>query len=538
MTRPSPQLLKNCLMTIQKAKFKPDTSLKSQFIFPTEITQFSIKSPNKSNANSLWSIIGPGKSKLLKIIAGEYIAHPPLSRIYYDNSKIKFLNFRENSGLDKVHMSARYEAYSYKGVLEMSDDTNSVFNYITGLNNYNTMHKQEDISREFVDQLLKLFNLDHLQKKWIQSLSNGQLRRARLVKALMDRPNILLIDDPFLGLDPKNTTTVSEALYRVAKELNISIVLGLRVQDDIPDWINSIAYVDNEFGVKVCGLKEEVFDDYQKEIKLIQQEHLQHESIHHQHTKLVPITQEEEQYQSPIHIEFNNASIIYKGLIIFQNFNWKIPKGSKWRILGDNGTGKTTLLSIITGDHPQSWRSVISIDGKLRKTGNGISIFDVNNKIGISSPELHSLVPQHTRTMNEIIYNGLVKDIGNSNFMYKRNPKNHPIPPKSQAILDQFKQQLDQYGDELFINLSMTNQKLCLFLRAIIKQPEILILDEAFSCMEDEKVMIQCHKIIEHQLNDMTVLTIGHLDWEIPNCQYLLQLTGDNDRSYRVYKYA
>ena len=94
-------------------------------------------------------------------------------------------------------------------------------------------------------------------------------------------------------------------------------------------------------------------------------------------------------------------------------------KGSKWRILGDNGTGKTTLLSIITADHPQSWKSVIKVNGILRKTGSGVTFFDINNKIGISSPELHALVPQHNKTMKDIIYNGLVKNVGNSNFISK-----------------------------------------------------------------------------------------------------------------------
>ena len=70
---------------------------------------------------------------------------------------------------------------------------------------------------------------------------------------------------------------------------------------------------------------------------------------------------------------------------------------------------KTTLLSIITADHPQSWKSVIKVNGILRKTGSGVTFFDINNKIGISSPELHALVPQHNKTMKDIIYNGLVK---------------------------------------------------------------------------------------------------------------------------------
>ncbi|RLV94816.1 putative ABC transporter ATP-binding protein [Spathaspora sp. JA1] len=523
-------LLKNCLLTIQNAKFRRDTLLKSPFIFQNSIEDFKIYQPNVPNSTSLWTITGPNKTNFLKVLAGDFISHPPLSRKYPLSSKIQFLNFRDNSGLDKVHMSARYETYSYRGQMDVSDDVNSVVNYITGLNNYNV--KDKDVSKQYVELLLELFNLNHLQNKWINSLSNGQLRRARIAKSLIEKPELLIIDDPFLGLDPTNTLSVSQALSDVSETLNISVVLGLRVQDDIPSWINSLAYVD-ETGVKVSGLISDVSTEYHKHAGKLENIHHEHEKFHLVKPQYQPITNQD--LQPPIHIEFNNAAVSYKGLVILQDFNWKIPQGSKWRILGNNGTGKTTILSLINGDHPQSWKSVISVNGKLRKTGCGVGFFDVNNSIGISSPELHALVPQHTRTMLDIIYNGLVKDVGNSNFAYRGKPEN--IPTESQRYLEVFQDRLTKYGNTKFIDLSMTDQKLALFLRAIIKQPKLLILDEAFSCMEDEEVMMKCHDIIENDLNSTTtVLTIGHLDWEIPKCDYMIKLHGDEKRSYSIYK--
>ena len=77
----------------------------------------------------------------------------------------------------------------------MLDDVNSVYNYVTGLNNYNTQHTS--ISQEFVNELLDYFKLQHLKHKWINSLSNGQLRRARIAKSLINKPKLLIIDDPF-----------------------------------------------------------------------------------------------------------------------------------------------------------------------------------------------------------------------------------------------------------------------------------------------------------------------------------------------------
>ncbi|KAF6069574.1 ABC transporter family protein [Candida albicans] len=493
--------LKKCLVSFQNAKFKKDTLSKTPYIYPNPISNINIYPANVQNGSSMWAVTGNSKTTMLKIIAGEYISYPPLSRQYpliNDRpTQLQFLNFRDGSGLDKVHMSARYETYSYKGVLEMSDDHTS-------------------ISKEFVNELLDYFKLQHLKHKWINSLSNGQLRRARIAKSLINKPKLLIIDDPFLGLDPINTQGVSEALKTVSEELDTSIVLGLRVQDDIPDWINSLCYVD-ESGVKLSGNKSEILNEYNELVSQITTTHKSHVS------------------QNDIHIEFQNASVTYKQLVIFDDFNWKIPRGSKWRILGDNGTGKTTLLSIITADHPQSWKSVIKVNGILRKTGSGVTFFDINNKIGISSPELHALVPQHNKTMKDIIYNGLVKNVGNSNFYFKGDPNN--ITAGGQKYLQYFADRIDKYGDTIFNELSLTDQKLALFLRAIIKEPELLILDEAFSCMDDENVMIKCHELIEKELNDTTVISIGHLEWELCKYDYMIQLINDNNgRDYKTFK--
>ena len=532
-----------CLLRIKDGLFKNSgkkTLDLKDYVFRKPIENFEIYRLNNENKPSLWSITGPAKSQFLGVVSGKYIPYPPLSRTYpfmldsYKYDQVQFLNFKEASGLDKVHLSARYESYSYKGSLEMSDDVNSVRNYITGANNYNS-NTTSGVKEDFVNQLLDLFNLNHLSNKWINSLSNGQLRRARLAKALINKPSLFIIDDPFLGLDPQATKLVSNSLHRVSQDLETSVVLGLRVQDDIPEWLTHVGYVTTEDGLKMSGTKEDMLPLLEQELKSATSIHHQHE-IKSKNKKSTPISNETlcASGETP-HIEFRNASVVYKDLPIFTNFDWKILRGSKWRILGDNGTGKTTLLSLITADHPQSWKSVLSIDGVLRKTGNGVSFFDVNNKIGISSPELHALVPGN-KTMMQIILNGLVPNVANSNFTFIA-PK-ELLTPHAHTLLAKFDDILAVHANDNFSELSITNQKLTLFLRAVIKNPEILILDEAFSCMDEEQIMIRCHDIVENDLKETTVLAIAHIDWEIPSCDYLLKLHGDELRSYEILKYS
>ena len=64
-------------------------------------------------------------------------------------------------------------------------------------------------------------------------LSNGQLRRARFAQALVKRPQVLIVDDPFLGLDPEAATMISNILREMSNTGNKgrwpeTIVVGLR----------------------------------------------------------------------------------------------------------------------------------------------------------------------------------------------------------------------------------------------------------------------------------------------------------------------
>lgn len=505
--------LRQCLVKLRDAKFAP--TYKGSTIYANPIN-FRIDSPASGANTSWWAVTGPQKTSFLKVLSGSYICSPPASREFPNNSyeHIKLLNFAEQLGLDQVHMAARYESFLSKGELEMTDDVNSVRNYVSGDNNYNSITKGQ-IDPDFLAHLMKLFNLEHLQNKWINALSNGQMRRARIAKALVARPKLLVVDDPFLGLDPRATVRVLELLAKVASELEIAVVLGLRTHDEIPQWIQQKTYIDD------LGRNDTAAE-------------VQHDEQFRVNRPETMIGMAVEELPRDSHIVFDNAQVIYRGLPVLKNFSLRIPRGLKWRVLGDNGTGKTTILLIITADHPQLWRLVISIDGVLRRLGLGVNVFDVNNRIGISSPELHAVVPRHQRTMKQIIRNGLVPDIGNSNFAYKG--ERYDYTEWAQSILARFNDRLEAVGDHKFADLSVSDQKLTLFLRAILKNPEILILDEAFSCMDNMDVMSRCHDIVAKDLPDTTVLSIGHLDWELAHYDFMVHLLGNDAREYKLYR--
>lgn len=522
----------NVILRLLNAFFRLANSFSAtrKHIFSNPIADFEVTSPKYGVG--FWGVLGPEKSKFLEIAASKHIAEPGLSRTYPNFSnvscEIQHLSFNENSGLEKVHLSARYESYSYKGKLEASDDVNSVRNYITGANNYNqnTENVASDVT---VEKVLSLFDLQHLRMKWVNSLSNGQMRRARIAKALVTQPRLLVIDDPFLGLDPKATLSVSKSLEQFARETNLSIIIGLRAQDEVPSWIDHLAYVD-ETGIVILGEKNSTIET----IRSIREEQSNFLTKIPSLLQLLKSNSQELLTSDPI-IEFDNASVVYKGKPILKEFNWRIERGSKWRILGDNGTGKTTILSLITADHPQSWKSVIKINGVLRKSGSGISYFDINNRIGITSPEIHALVPP-TMLMLSVILNGLVLNVGNANFEFRYKSGEASLEDIPETMLREFREYLEECSSTSFRSLTISQQKLALFLRAAIKKPELLILDEAFSCMDDNNLVSKCHNYVQHSIPSVTVLSIGHIDWEVPITDFTLQLLGGEECGYLLHK--
>lgn len=465
-----------------------------------------------------WAVVGDSKLDFMQVLAGKYMASPAGSRTYpallkesWPTSVIELLQFTNNSygkAADGVgnggftHLGARYETFKD---LEIDINTRD---FICDLS-YNSSHA---VDKERFEKLLDLLLLRGLDDKFINGLSNGQFRRARIAKALYKQTKLLLFDDPFLGLDPTLTLTVSQVLKDYSHER--SIVLGLRVQDPIPDWVDHVAIVDSE-GLVSKGTRAEV------QLKL---DELLAE--HHAEQKRKKLVLEQRQLQAldkfeqrqksnksrhEIMIEFDHVNVQYNEKAIIKDLNWKVYHGEKWHIRGNNGTGKTTILALIMMDHPQSWNSNISLFNVRRKAGK-TNYFDNNADIGFTSPELHALFPRN-RTVFETIGNGF--DVGN--YL----PPTNLSSEQNSAIMRLIKgANLDK--DTKFKDLSISDQKVVLFLRAIVKTPKILILDEAFSAMTDDAIE-DCKQIVDNWTHGC-ILVVGHVDSEIPKCDKYLRL--------------
>lgn len=261
--------------------------------------------------------------------------------------------------------------------------------------------------------------------------------------------------------------TLSTLLSNVAQASSPRILLALREQDHIPSFVTHILQINQSNEILHNGPRT---------------------SSHTTAVDTPPpdnvlskiISRNVKPSKSPALAELKDVSINYWGKPVLRNVNWTVREGDHWLLLGPNGSGKTTLLSLLTGDNPKSFSQNITLFGRRRGTGE--TIFDIQAKIGHVSPELHYHFPAH-RTAKDAILSGFGGTFAPPERLTPEQEK-HYI-----ALLEFFK---DVFPEELhstrFRELSTSHQRLVLLMRAFVKKPPLLILDEPYQGMDDAMV--------------------------------------------------
>lgn len=321
----------------------------------------------------------------------------------------------------------------------------------------------EDHARQ--QQLIDAFKFSYSLERSFRKLSTGETRKVLIIKALTCNADLLVLDEPFEGLDIESVTLLSDILDDLAKETPTVFVLNRF--DEIPDYVTHIAYT-NEARLehRIARSDEEALADL-------------HQLLHLQTTDLSipprdPFDKAPELADSDPLFKVNNARIAYGEKVIFENLDWKIDPGQHWQVTGPNGSGKTCLLNLITGDHPQCYVNDIFVFGMQR--GNGESIWDIKQHIGYVSSALQWEYKVSVSVRNAII-SGFYDSIG----LYQKYTDHQK---------DLANQWLDLMGmseraNAPFSQLSFGDQRLVLIARAMVKHPPLLILDEPCLGLDD-----------------------------------------------------
>lgn len=438
---------------------------------------------------------GSGKSTFLDAISGKVF--PTKGRIDKDKSK-KIVSVNRDYSFHRL-VGPVYQYYQQRFNAQDADLGPTVYEILQNqiLPVGTVDEKSVDLNpplytEEWLFEVVNKLKLRHLLYQKITSLSNGETRRTLIAHALLKKPDVLLLDNPFTGLDVNSR---SELRILLSSLVNTQIILVCNIAD-IPLGFENVLYI--EKGAVIY---------YGKKADFILKGQIPH-SVDQLLLDKIETLSPPQFEDFDIAIKISDGYVKYGERLVLQEINWEVKKGEKWALMGPNGSGKSSLLSLITGDNPQCYQNKLYLFDKKR--GSGESIWDLKKKIGFVSPELH-LYFNKISTVWKVVASGFFDSTG----LFQK------ISDTQLALTNMYLELvgLAEFKDRKLNQLSFGQQRLVFLARALVKNPALLILDEPCQGL-DYNQMVFFRTIlndISTHLNK-TLLFVTHYEDEIPAC--------------------
>ncbi|MGD9929727.1 MAG: ATP-binding cassette domain-containing protein [Mangrovibacterium sp.] len=446
---------------------------------------------------------GSGKTTLGRLLAGRVspthgnlAITPGLVRQMVDQQD----HFMSLSGRRSTYHGQRYENQGM-------ENTPSVRAYLQ------KVHEKSVKPTNGMEQVMTEMHIAHLADRKLLQLSNGERKRTQLAAALLQKPDVLVLDQPFVGLD----TEARENLTHLLKQqISASILLVVICSPEhFPEGISKVVELHNGRITQFTDTKNYQPTIFEEDRKTIPQSAI-----------LSVLPPDNESFSAVVGMK--NVNVTIGGKEILKGINWQVKSGEQWALLGHNGAGKTTLLSLVTADNPQGYvNDLVLFD---RKRGSGESIWEIKRRIGYVSPELHlyflrgegifNTIPglsdkphahYDSLSCRDVVVSGFRDEIG---FTSQPTDLQYDLAETWFSIL-----QLDHLKNRLFLQASLGEQRSLLLARALVKSPSLLILDEPCQGLDPHQTrrfVSLLDEICAHL--HTTLVYVTHLREEIPGC--------------------
>lgn len=374
------------------------------------------------------AVMGPnggGKSMFVDIITGK---HPLLgdaikydfapSKHEYISDNIKYVCFKDTYGGDN---DSTYYLQQRWNQTEIDPETATVRSRLEDA--YNAAGEDTPERRTLQQHIYSLFGLDTMLDKYVILLSSGELRKLVIASSIFSQPRLLIIDNPYIGLDSEAREQLTNLLQTLSTEHGIQIMLVVNRTKDIPNFISHVVEVkDMTVGAKLTR------EDYLQAVSK-GDDTLSDTSTNAANTastaansciqQILDLPYKDEDYNAEHVVGMHNVCIRYGERTILKDLNWTVLNGEHWALTGRNDSGKSTLLSLVCADNPQSYACDITLFDRSR--GSGESIWDIKKHIGYVSPEMHRAFRSNVTT-ERIVASGFSNAVS---LYVKPDPKNH-----------------------------------------------------------------------------------------------------------------
>lgn len=344
--------------------------------------------------------------------------------------------------------------------------------------------KENSLNSDLLNKLITTFHYGKVLDEQLFEISSGEHKKLQLIKALWLSPQLLILDQPYTGLDKSSRANFNQLLNEYTGKGGTLILISNDAE--LPGCSNRFTTLKN--GRLITG---EMSENTQNAVLKPLPDFLKQSPL----------------YTSPDLISMENVSVRYDEKYVLEGINWEVKAGERWLLQGHNGSGKSTLLSLITADHPQAYANDIKLFGVQR--GGGESIWDIKKRIGLISPELHWYFDA-----NATVSQSLASGFFDANGQYQR--LRYAQKQQLNELLHFLN--LHQVRDELLITQPLGKQRLALLGRTIIKNPQLLVLDEPCQGLDQEQTGYFNDLVDEISKNGVTIIYVGHFETQLPAC--------------------
>jgi molybdate transport system ATP-binding protein len=479
------------------------------------------------NSGESWAVIGPngaGKTTLAKslfgsvpVVAGSITHHYQTENSRPVYASIGYVSPEQQRGIIEKE-TLLLDSRDFSGHF---DEVTTVKDIILGrAYQYGPYHT--DFSHRLGSVANKL-RIESILERNILSISSGEMAKTLIARALLKKPRLLVLDEPYDGLDHQSRRSLKTLLEGLIAD-HIQVVLITHRIEEIMSNISHVLLLKNggvfQHGKRDDILTKKILDDLYRSEKNMpaKPDPLSLFSSSREQKKPARSAKDENGTENAL-IKMINTTVRFKDVTVLHKVNWTVRQGQNWMILGPNGSGKTTLLKLVLGENLQAYANEIYLFG--RKKGSGESVWEIKQNIGFISSELQARYPRHLGAF-DVVCSGFFDSIGLYRLCSDRQKNTARAWIEALGIAS--------LAEQNFGQLSHGQCQLVLIARAMVKSPVLLILDEpcdGLDIVNRNKLLSLLDFIGDHTDTNLVYIT-HHMAEMIPCITHVLSLDHGN----------
>lgn len=346
-----------------------------------------------------------------------------------------------------------------------------------------------------VDAALGALGLGGLRRRTMVEVSTGEARRALLARALAPGPRALLLDEFVNGLDAGSRAWMLDAVSALARRGTPTVLATHRPEEVVPE-AGHAAILEGGRIVRT-GPRDEVEAAWRSSVPAP--------------SARPPIPAPARRTSGTPLFEVR-GDVLVDGRRVLRGLDWMLRRGESWAVRGPNGAGKSTFLRLLLGEEH------LAPGGRIQRLDLGTSadVREVRARVGLVAPDLQAR-HRGDATGLEVALSGFPGSIGlgEEPTAAQRAAAAGWLETVGAAHLSARSIQSLSYGE----------MRRLLFARALVADPEVLLLDEPFNGLEP-RARAEAMELVDRlcRAGRSAVLVTHHDDEVIPSIRNELRL--------------